>query len=180
MNDARLPSVVYFLMLILGLLEWARVYPQLPERLASHFDAAGRPNGWQTKQDFFTVMLLVTALSAVVAFLVPRLITLLPAELINLPNKSYWLRPERRSETQRYLSAKLAWLGCALLFVLLTAAALSIQANLPGHERFDSPRLFRVLGGFLLLLLAGTGLTLRHFYRLPEDARKPEDRPLQK
>ena len=178
MNDARLPTVIYFLMLILGLLEWAHVYPQLPERLASHFDAAGRPNGWQTKQDFFTLHFLVTGLSVVVAFLIPRLITVLPSELINLPHKWYWLAPERRPETQRYLSVRFAWLGCALLFVLLYATSLSIEANMPGHGRFDSPALLLVLGGFLLLLLVGTGMSLRHFYRVPEDARKPEDRPL--
>jgi len=34
----RLPKIVYFLMLLMRLLEWMHVYPQLPVRMASHFD----------------------------------------------------------------------------------------------------------------------------------------------
>ena len=180
MNDTRLPTVIYFLLLTVGLLACAHVYPQLPERLASHFDAAGRPNGWQTKQQFFTLALWMAGLSAVVTFLLPQLIAVLPAEFINLPHKGYWLAAQRRRETQRYLRAKLTWFGCAILFVLLYGTTLSIEANLPGNGRFDSRAMLRVLVGFLLLLFAGTVVSLRHFYRLPEDARKPDDGPLPK
>ena len=30
-------------------------YPQLPAQLASHFDAAGRPNGWSSKSAYFAL-----------------------------------------------------------------------------------------------------------------------------
>ena len=47
----RLPKIVYLLMLLMGLLEWMHVYPQLPVRMASHFDLYGRPNGgWFTAE----------------------------------------------------------------------------------------------------------------------------------
>src|ERR1700758_1494825 len=47
MNNTRLPALLYLVMLAFGVLHWAQVYPQLPDRMASHFSANGTPNGWQ-------------------------------------------------------------------------------------------------------------------------------------
>ena len=49
----RLPKIVYFLMLLIGLLRWMHVYPQLPDPMASHFDLYGRRNGSLPKETVF-------------------------------------------------------------------------------------------------------------------------------
>jgi len=43
-------------------------------------------------------------LAAVVGFGILRIIAAVPAQLINLPNKQYWLAPEHVAETQECLS----------------------------------------------------------------------------
>jgi uncharacterized membrane protein len=44
------PARVAFATLLgIVLLQAFVYYPQLPAQLASHFDAAGRPNGWSSK-----------------------------------------------------------------------------------------------------------------------------------
>jgi hypothetical protein len=52
MNDKFYRSMVWMLWLALPLtgLQYWLVWDQLPVSLATHFDAAGRPNGWMTRQ----------------------------------------------------------------------------------------------------------------------------------
>jgi uncharacterized membrane protein len=166
MNDPRLPRFVYFLLLILGLLNWVRIYPQIPARMASHFDAYGAPNGWAPKEMFFVLMFLVVALTAIPTFMVHRLINPDRPDRVNLPNKSYWLAPEHFPELQRFFSAQMAWFGCGVLFVLLFGTTQAINANLPGGH-FDSTAMFHVIVAFVLLTILWTILLIRHFSRVP-------------
>jgi len=167
MNDTRLPKIVYLLMLFMGLLEWMQVYPQLPDRMASHFDFYGRPDGWQPKEAFFLVMAVVIGVTGLIGFLLPALIAAAPAGFINVPRKDYWLAPERREETLRFLRTHLEWSACGVLFVLLYAASQAINANLPDHAPFGAQGLLYALAGFFLLTIAGTVRLMRHFYRVP-------------
>lgn len=167
MNGTRLPKIVYFLMLAMGVLQWMHAYPQLPERMASHFDAYGRPNGWQPKETFFLVMGVVIFMTGAIGFLIPRAIAAAPAGLINLPRKDYWLAPERREETLSFLRAHMEWLACGLLFVLLYATSQAINANLPEHGSFGAQGMLYVLLVFVLLVMGATVHLLRHFYRVP-------------
>lgn len=167
MNDSRFPVLLYFLLLALGLLRWAHVYPQLPERLASHFTADGTPNGWQPKQAFFVLSCVVVGMSALVAFLAPRLIASRPAEKINLPHKDYWLAPERREDTMRFFRAQMVWFGCGLLFVLLYGTSQAINANLPNVGYFDARGMWHVVAGFLFFTLVWIVHFLHHFYNVP-------------
>src|ERR1700759_531155 len=148
MNDPRLPRFVYFLLFILGLLNWARIYPQLPARMASHFDAYGTPNGWAPKEMFFLLMFLIIAVTAIPTFAVHRLINPNRPDRVNLPNKSYWLAPEHFPALQRFFSAQMAWFGGGILFVLLYGTTQAINANLPGGH-FDSTAMFHVIGAFV-------------------------------
>src|SRR5215471_2062897 len=117
----------------MGLLEWMHVYPQLPVRMASHFDPYGRPNGSLPKETFFLVMAFAVVMTGAIGFLLPIAVAAAPAELINLPRKDYWLGPERREETLRFLRARLEWFACGVLFVLLYATSQAINANLPDN-----------------------------------------------
>lgn len=96
MDDPRLPRFLYAFLFLAGLLMMAYYYPQMPPRMASHFAADGRANGWQSREGFFLLMLLVSASSAVVV--APRQIAAKANARINLPNRDFWLAPERRAE----------------------------------------------------------------------------------
>ena len=167
MNASRFPTLLYFMMLILGLLQWAHVYPLLPETMASHFTANGTPNGWQPKQVFFLLSSIVIAVTAFPTFLAPRKIAKRPPDRINLPNKVYWLAPEHQEETWRFISTQMAWFGCGLLFVLLYGMSQAINFNLPNIRHFDSQAMLYVLGGFLLFVVLWLAHFLRHFYNVP-------------
>jgi len=167
MNDSRLPTLVYLLLLVMGLLQWANAYPQLPDVMASHFSAHGVPNGWAPKPAFFGIMALGVIVSAVAGFLAPRGIQSRPAARINLPHKDYWLAPEHREDTWRFIRAQMAWFGCAVLFVMLYGTSQAINANLPNIGRFDGDAMLYVMAGFVLFCLLWIAIFLRHFYNVP-------------
>lgn len=167
MDDPRLPRFLYAFLILLCLLMMAYYYPQMPQRMASHFAADGRANGWQSRKAFFVLMLLVTSMSAVVGFLAPRQIAARSNARINLPHRDYWLAPERREETMRYISGTMAWFACGILFVLISGTFLALQANLAPNHRFNSQAMLAVLGGFLAGLLSLLVRLVRHFQKVP-------------
>ena len=165
MDDPRLPRLFYMFLALAGLLMAAYYYPQMPERMASHFAADGRPNGWQPREAFFLIMLVVGALSAIISFFAPWRIASQPNERINLPNRDYWLAAERRAQTMNYVAAFMAWFGCGVLFVLICATFLALQANLAPDRHFNSQALLLVLVAFLISLMVSLIRFIRHFQK---------------
>jgi uncharacterized membrane protein len=168
MNDPRVPRIVYVFLLAIGVLDWVRRYPLLPERMASHFGPHGEVTHWQTKEQFFLTMVVVGGVSSVAGFVVPLLLAAMPASMINLPNKQYWLAAERRKETMRYLSMKMGWFACGVLFLHLFVTSEAINANMPSHGEFDIGATFAMLFGFVVFVGTWTVLLMRHFGRVPE------------
>ncbi len=124
----------------------------LPEVVASHFDASGAANGFMSRGVYLGFMLaLVVALPLVVA-LSGRLASVLPPRLVNLPNKAYWLAPERRAATLKALSQRTGWLAVLLLAFLCFVHWLVVQANASVTK--ELPQAPFIVG--LALLLAGT------------------------
>ena len=87
--DSRLPKLVFALLVLYAAIHFAFAYQQLPDVVASHFNARGAANGWQPKSAFFTVFVGVGVLAALFGFVIPQIIFALPPQLINLPNKEY-------------------------------------------------------------------------------------------
>jgi uncharacterized protein DUF1648 len=157
MQNSRLPKSIFVVLAAAAAIHFFSLYSQLPPVVASHFNAHGTPNGWQTKTIFFAFFVGGLVVASIVSFGVPRLIESLPFDLINLPNKEFWLSPEQRPGTLAFLSSHLAWLGCMLLLVEIFAFEFSIRANFQPDKRLDSASLGCVLaamGVFLIVWLA--------------------------
>ena len=169
MRETRLPKLVFAALAIGAAIYFSSCYAQLPDLMASHFNVRGMPNGWQTKSAFFSVLIGVSVLAAVIGFGIPRLITLLPPEYVNLPNKRYWLAPERRVETMDFLTGYFAWFGCALFAVILLTINFALQANLHPERRPDATPMWYVLAGFLAFAIGGTVRILKRFGQPPRD-----------
>ncbi len=163
MPSARLPRNVFFVVVLVALARCSYFYPLLPARVASHFDISGVPNGWMTKPLFFELYAAGVALGIVVVFLPALTIAKLPASLINLPNKKYWLAPEHRAETNALLARSFAWFGCALLAFEIVVLDLAMQANLVSPPRFSSESMLVCLAVFLIWTGWWTIDLIRHF-----------------
>jgi Na+/proline symporter len=107
-------------------------HDRLPERVATHFNAAGEANGWMSRDGqtawHIGAVLFIAGLLEGIAWLSPRL----PAQYINLPHRDYWLAPERRAATQAWLAGLTLGLGCAIILFFIGLFHLVYRANLAG------------------------------------------------
>jgi uncharacterized membrane protein required for colicin V production len=95
--NAGLPKGLFLLLAVCASIYFAHYYPRLTRVVASHFDQHGIANGWQAKQGFFDLFVAMSFLPAFFVFGIAKIIALMPRQLINLPNKEYWLGPEQPS-----------------------------------------------------------------------------------
>ncbi len=136
--------------------------------VASHFDGRSVPNGWQPRQAFFGVVVVVSVVVAVIGFAIPKMIAVLSPQLINLPNKNHWLAPERLAETMAFLKANFAWFACALFLFNILVFDYAIQINLHPHHPPDPARFWYLLAGFLLFTIVWTVRMITKFLRPPD------------
>jgi uncharacterized membrane protein len=162
---ARPSRTVFVVLLAAAFLQMGWYYPRLPERMASHFDAAGRANGFLPKPAFFILYAGVLALLSVVFLLTPMLIARLPSGMINLPNRDYWLAPERRVLALAKVQAFSVGFGNAMLLFLLLVFRDVMRANL-----LEVPELSMRIWVFLVLLATFSivwTVRLMRSFRLP-------------
>jgi len=167
-QKSSLPKLVFVLLAVGAALYFSSFYAQLPEVVASHFNRGGVANGWQTKSAFFGVLVAVSLLAAVVGFGIPRIIISLPMELINLPNKRYWLAPEHISDTMEFLKRFFAWFGCAVFTVILVTFDYAVQSNLHPDHRPDTAPMWYLLAGFLVFVVVSIARMSLRFGRVPQ------------
>ena len=125
----RIPLVVLAVIYIAFTAHLMFTLPQLPERVATHFDAAGHPNGWMSRTShvlFMAAFGYVFPLAMTGVFFVARY---LPASTVNIPHRDHWLAPERRGETFEYLFRHSLWFACLLALFALGINHLLFQAN---------------------------------------------------
>jgi uncharacterized membrane protein len=170
MQNSGLPKLIYGLLAAVGLIYFSLLYPQLPESMASHFNASGAPTAWMPKSGFFMLIFIVSLAAGVPVFLVPRSMAKLPNDKINLPNKEYWLAPERRIETMQYLGTQMGWFGCALLAPLLSGLYIAVAANFRPAHHFDSGSFYVVLGAFLAFIIFWLVRLFSHFSGVPDNS----------
>ncbi len=134
--------------------------------MASHFDGAGRPNGFQSRDGFVAFCALMLFMTLVVFGGLGAVFRKIPSKWFNLPNRDYWLAPERRDETLDALSAQMEWFGVASLGLYLFVIQMVLETNQTSEPGLDSSSMFVVLGLYLLFSAVWTTrLFLR--YRKP-------------
>jgi uncharacterized membrane protein len=134
--------------------------PLLPMKMASHFGPDGTPNGWMPSGIFIKLSLGAVVFLTVLLLAVSFKMRSLDAAKINLPNKDYWLAPERREGTADFLSGYFLWFGTATLLLMLDVFHQVFRYNLFLSHALEHPGLS--LGVYVVFALAWiAGLHLR-------------------
>jgi len=167
MSGTQIPRILFFAIVLAAIAQCVHDFPLLPDRMASHFGASGMPNGWMTKSQFFITFAVTLLPALLVEFWVSRRIANKPDAKLNLPNKEYWLSPERRAETFGYFESFFAWYGCAFLFVVVFAMGLAMRANFDTPPVLPTGPIVSVIGGFVLFNVAAI-VAMLHRFAKPE------------
>ena len=118
--NKRTSAIIVFLLLCVACVAHALYYyPRLPAQIAHHFDTSGQPDVWGSKIQFLIIYLATIAVIAATFLGFGLALSKIPNSLISLPNKEYWLTPERRQQTLGYLLPRFFWLGSLALLLIL-------------------------------------------------------------
>jgi uncharacterized membrane protein len=135
----------------------------LPERVASHFDGSGTANGFMPRTIYLRFMLaLVVGLPVVTTWATGASLNK-PGARINLPNRDYWLAPERREQTLASLRAGMRWFAVLLMMFLGYAHWLVVKANLAEPVTLNNSRFVTGLVIFMMAMLIWMKLFLGRF-----------------
>ena len=168
-SEPRVPKTLFFAILAAGILQCLHDYPLLPNRLASHFSAAGNANGWMTKPQFLLTYAVVILPALAAEFWLPRKIARTADNRLRLPNKEFWLAPERRAETFAYFENFFAWYGCAFLLLEVFAMGLAMRANFQSPPQLPTGPIMFAIVAFVLFNIAWVTATFRRFSKLRRD-----------
>jgi hypothetical protein len=139
----------------------------LPPVVAAHFGAGGTANGFMGRGTYTAFMLaVVVAVPAIIGFS-GQLVRVIPLRLINLPNKQYWLAPERRVTTLESLSTLGVPLALPLVVFMSFVHWLVIQANAVQPATLPERSLLIGLAVFGVATVLWLFVLLRRFGRVP-------------
>lgn len=137
----------------------------LPDSVATHFTGDGGPNGWMTREGYRVFMLLFATLLPLFVVAMAGWLPLLFPGAANIPNRRYWMAPERRDAALRFLAEHACWLGCILVLFILGIHLSLLQANRSVPVRLSEQALFGALAGLVLALTTWIVILARRFRR---------------
>jgi uncharacterized membrane protein len=135
----------------------------LPPLVASHFGTSGTANRFMPRTFYVRFMLAIVLGLPTILTLVTWRTLVSPKARINIPNRDYWLAPERRAETIAFLRAGLLWFGVLLVAFLCFAHWLVVLANRMQPAHLAEPWFFLGLGTFFVAVFIWLMVLLGHF-----------------
>ncbi|MDE2293199.1 MAG: DUF1648 domain-containing protein, partial [Elusimicrobia bacterium] len=138
---------------------------RLPVKVASHFDAAGVPNGWMSREVFTAfhvgvVLFLAVAMSTSAAGIASG-----RRGRINIPHRDYWLAPERLPSTLAALADWLYWFGAGTYVLLIDVFEQVLRFNRGFTMKLGHPLLS--LSAYGVFAVWWTVRLMRRFSRVP-------------
>jgi len=166
-TERRLPRFLLMLLLLLAAVQTAHYYPLLPETVASHFGGRGEPNAWSSKQFFFGLYWMMLALLGFLPTGASKILTAMPISLVNLPNKEYWLAPERRSGTLADFKYRISLFSVVTTALIMVAIQLALRTNLATDRRFSTTPMWVVLISYAAFVVTWLSQSFRNYSQKP-------------
>lgn len=158
---SRIAPMFAFLSLVVALAgEAAFLFPRLPTRIATHFDASGAPNGFGCKEMLMRDGAMTLAL-LVVVFLAVGIIDYLPADTLKYPGTRRLSGAEAKA-ARAYICDWTRWFLVLTMALLATVFGRVLVANLSPAPRLGN-EMFGLLGAYLALSGAMLFVLIRHF-----------------
>jgi uncharacterized membrane protein len=162
--NQKLSWAVFVSMLVFVILFVTLTTPRLPALVASHFDAAGVPTAFIARRIYLGFVLLIgAALPAVLVALLAWVYS--RAQDLKLPNKDYWLAPERIAATRALLVAQAVWFGTLLAAIVCYVHWLELDAHRSAPPQLSNPLFGAGLVTFLVIAVAWSIAILMAFRR---------------
>jgi hypothetical protein len=161
----KISWVAFFLALLLAILYFSNTVSSLPPMVASRFDGAGFPTAHMTRA-FYTKFMFAMGVGFPIAMVALLSVVYSKAGDMKLPNRDYWLAPERIAQTRALLVAHGVWFGCLMVGMVcyMHWLVLAAHRSVPPHLSNQM-----VMGGLLVFMAIAVGwvIALLRAFRLP-------------
>jgi uncharacterized membrane protein len=155
----RIAWIAFAAMLLFAIVYFAATTPNLPPLVASHFDGSGYPTAYMTR-NFYTKFVFFMGVGLPIALVALLSLIYSRASDMKMPNRDYWLAPERIALTRALLVAHGVCFGCLMVAMVCYVHWLEMNAHqtMPPHlsGRLVSAGLFvffLVTGGWIIAML---------------------------
>lgn len=128
----RITHFILLVCVLIAVLQLVLQFPSLPERVATHFGAGGEPNGFSSKSVFVLMMLAFVIGMPIFLVVLAKIMRYLPKSMINIPNREYYLHPDRAEKTLAEMETSMIWLATITEIFLIGLVQLTISANTQG------------------------------------------------
>jgi len=145
----RTPTILFWCLVALFVSDVLSSTAALPEQMATHFGRGGMPNGSMSRTGYVQFML---AFGLGVPFFVVGIHYLLAryaGNQFNIPNREYWLAPERRPATLQLLLNHSWWLGCLMMLFMMAIHRLLFAINRSSPPSLPTLPFLLLIGSFL-------------------------------
>lgn len=137
----------------------------MPPVLATKFDFEGTPVAWMTAGKLVLLEFGLLAVFLVGFWLLPKLFAHKSTTTWRIPNKDYWLAPERRKQTIEALRGLISWMGVVVLLLFMAVTQLLFDANHRAPPRLASDALIWLLLSFVFFIVMWMWVIFRQFGR---------------
>jgi hypothetical protein len=152
----RIAGVAFLTLFVAALGQSVWHYAHLPAQVATHFNYAGKPTGWMSREALLGFQLAMILLVGGLLEGIVRLNRRIPDEGFNIPHRDYWLHPERRPATVAWIGNLVRVAGCGVLAFFLFLFHQVYRANLGSGDLTASTAVITgiALVGIVALLIA--------------------------
>lgn len=165
--EQKLPSF-WVLLIAAAAFVWA-TGNTLPPLVASHFGLGGQADGFMARSDYMTFMLIGVVAIPLLIVIPQRFVEAMPPRLINVPNRDYWLAPERFESTIGYLRSHAVWFAVLFMALLCFIHWEVVQANARVPARLMARPFVIGMVVYVIGVLFWIAALIRHFTRRPAD-----------
>jgi hypothetical protein len=164
-NLSSLPALAVVLAVAAGFILLSG--QSLPPIVASHFTAGGNADSFMPRNAYLGLMLVMAVGVPILLALGYSLLHLVPPHLVSLPNRDYWLSPERTAETFAFLRKHGIYLSALMATFLCFIHWLVVRANELQPPHLSASLFMTGLVPFLLAVAVWIGVLFVRFRRCP-------------
>lgn len=165
----RFGRLFFGIIFLVCVFETIRLWGVSPARMAAHFNAQGLPDRFTTKMEFFGAQAETMIIAVGLGLLMQILVLTIPVEWVNMPNRTYWLAPERRAGVIDRLSSFGAMLFGMILLVMLIGFELAVSANMHDPIVFQAAVMLPAIAALFIASIAML-FWLANTFRIPSSA----------
>lgn len=169
MRNVWIPTTAWLVSMIINGLSAVVLAQSLPERVATHFNAAGHANGWMTRTGHLAFSLAFGLGMPVFLAALMYVMRFIPGSMWNVPNKLYWSQPQHHQRAAAQMFRLGLWLAALTALWTTSINGLIWQANQSQPPLLHAGPMMISVSVYLAGVAVWVIALMRVFWKVPKE-----------